>query len=271
MTLRSVEVRSDAGVILGTPPVGAPGSADYFIKDIDGLGPVDAVLSMSNFADYDGAVYHGSRLTQRNIVITLGYSPNYSTGRDVGALRKQAYLWFRPKSRVRLFFNDSDRERVYAIGYVEKVAPVIFSKEPEIQVSIICEDPYFARPSAITLNGTQSSSLDLSDYGDAPTGFDVTLTPAVNFSSITVDNGVTEPLVITYPFAPGDTVRLGFNPGSKYATVTRSGVVTPLFDRITSGSMQIFIDDRVTNFRILTNGGGSASYSLILRPKWLGV
>ena len=271
MTLRSVEVRSDAGVILGTIPVGSPGSNDYYIKNIDGLQPVDAVLAMSNFADYDGSVYHGARLAQRNIVITLGYSPNYVSGKDIGALRKQAYLWFKPKMLSGLFFNDSDRERVYVYAYVEKITPTMFSKDPEIQISLICEDPYFSRPTALNFNGIQSAPLDLSSYGDAPTGFAMTLTPGANFSSFSVRNEINDALLFSYPFATGDTIRLGFNPGSKYATVTRAGVTTPILDRISSGSMQMFIDNRVNNFRVLTNGSAAASYVLNLRPKWTGI
>lgn len=271
MTIRSLEVRTGSGGLLGTVPVGAPDSADYFIKNIDGLGPVDAVLAMSNFADYDGAIHHGARLAQRNIVITLGYSPNYVSGRDVGTLRKQAYLWFRPKSSIRLYVNDSDRERVYTHGYVEKVEPVLFSKDPEIQISIVCEDPYFASVTSITRNESANDNIDLSDYGDAPTPFTLNITPAVNFSRIDIRNGVDPNIIIAYPFAANDLIRVSVTPGSKFASVTRAGVTTTLLDRLQDSTLQMFLDDRVTAFNVVTAGGGTASYVMTLSPKWLGV
>lgn len=271
MTLRSLEVRDEAGALLGTIPVGSPGTSDYFIKDIDGLHPVDAVLAMSNFADYDGSVYHGARLTQRNIVMTLGYSPNYSNGMDIGALRKQAYQWFRPKGVARLYFNDSDRERVYTIGHVEKVTPTIFSKDPEIQISVICEDPYFASVSASTIESPANTNVNLSTYGDAPTPYVLHITPAVNFNRIDIRNGVDPNIVIAYPFAANDLIRVSVTPGSKYASVTRSGVTTTLLDRLEDSTLNMFIDARVTAFNVVTAGGGTASYSMSIRKRWLGI
>lgn len=275
MTLQLLDVRDAvSGVSYGYIPVGSPGTRDYYIKSIDGLGPVDAVMAMSNFADYDGAVHHGGRLAQRNIVLTLGYSPNYSNGKDLGALRRQAYSWFRPKALTRIIFTDSALStRVDVMAYVEKITPVMFSKDPEVQVSLICEDPYFAEINSVTLKGTTPSRFDLSDpiYGDAPTGFTMNITPQVNFGSFSVRNDIDEVLLFTYPFAANDTIRLGFNPGAKYATVTRAGVTTPILDRISSGSMRMTLDRRVTNFRILVTGNATTTYQVLFRSKWLGL
>lgn len=273
MTLQLLDVRDGvSGVSYGYIPVGSPGTRDYYIKSIEGLGPVDAVLAMSNFADYDGAVHHGGRLAQRNIVLTLGYSPNYSNGKDIGVLRRQAYSWFRPKALTRIIFTDSAiAERVDVRAYVEKITPVMFSKDPEVQVSLICEDPYFAEILLKTINGVANTSIDLSTYGDAPTGFNLEITPLVNFSVFVIRNFVNDPLGFTYPFAAGDSIKLGFHPGNKYAVVTRGGVTSPLFDRISSGSMQMMIDNRVSDFRITTNGGAQLNYTLTMFPKWLGL
>lgn len=272
MTVRSIEIRKSSGTVLGTVPVGKAGATqDYFFKNIDGLGPVDAQLSMYNFSSYDGSVLHNARLTQRNIVLTLGYSPNYTNGKDIGALRKQAYLWFKPKSSVTLYINDSDRERVYVTGIVEKVTPNIFSKDPEIQISLICENPYFLRPSMISMNGVANTAYDLSTYGDAPTGFAMVITPKVNFSVFTIRGGTQDYMLFRYPFAANDTVRIGVNPGNKYATVTRAGVTTPIIDRMEGTTLQMFLDDTVTNFGMFTNEGAAADFLLQFRPAWIGV
>lgn len=274
MSVQSVEVRTSDSSILGTIPVGRPDlNQDYFIKDIDGLGPTDASLAMSSFADYDGSVFHGGRLNQRIIVMKIGYSPNYASNEGIGALRKQAYTWFPPKSRVGLFINDLDRPRVYVYGYVERIEPVIFSKDPEMQITLVCEESYFASPSMLTLNGTANTPVSLTDdiYGDAPSGFVLTMSPTANFSRLDIRNGKDPNIVIEYPFAAGDSIRVSTNPGSKYATVTRGGVTTPLLDRLVDSTVQMFIGPPATSFNVVTSGSLAVNYTLAFRPKWLGV
>lgn len=274
MSVQSVEVRTSDSTILGTIPVGRPSlNQDYFIKEIDGLGPTDASLAMSSFADYDGSVFHGGRLNQRVIVMKIGYSPNYTSNEGIGALRKQAYTWFPPKSRVGLFINDLDRPRVYVYGYVERIEPVIFSKDPEIQITFVCEEAYFASPTSLTLNGVANTPISLSNstYGDAPSGFVLTLRPTANFSRLDIRNGLDPNIIIAYPFASGDIIRVSTNPGSKYASLTRSGSVTPLLDRLVDSTVQMFIGPPATSFNVVTSGSLAVNYDLAFRPKWLGV
>lgn len=272
MTLRNIRTRRTSGGDLITLPVGAPGTAyDYFIKNVDGLGPVDAQLSMYNFASYDGGVLHNARLSQRNIVLTLGYSPNYAGNKDIGALRQAAYKMFTPKSQINLYFSDSAMEQTYTTGYVEKITPSVFSKDPELQVSVICENPYLMRPAQISLNGVANTPYDVSKVGNAPFGFVIAITPTVNFSVFTIRGGTQDFMYFEYPFAAGDNIRISTNPGSKSAIVTRNGVATSLLDRMGGKTIDMVIDDTVTDFRMLTNGGATANFLLQYRPQWVGV
>lgn len=274
MSVRSVEVRNSEGSILGTIPVGRPEvTQDYFIKEIDGLGPTDASLAMSTFADYDGSVFHGGRLNQRVLVMKIGYSPNYSTDKGIGTLRKQAYTWFPPKSRIGLFINDLDRPRVYVYGYVERIEPVIFARDPEMQITFVCEEAYFASPTAITIDGIANTAININNdsYGDAPSGFTLTMRPNANFSRIDIRNGRDPNIVIAYPFASGDIIRVSTTPGNKYASVQRGDEVTSLLDRLVDSTVQMFIGYPVKTFNVVTAGSTPVKYDVVFRPKWLGV
>lgn len=274
MSVQSVEVRNSDGTILGTIPIGVPSSSqDYFIKDIDGLGPTDAILAMSSFADYDGAVFHGGRLNQRIITMKIGYSPNYKLNKGIGQLRKQAYTWFPPKMRVGLYINDLDRERVYIFGYVEKIEPVIFAKEPEMQITIVCEEAYFATVSLVTIQGTANTPISMANdsYGDAPTGFTLVLRPTANFNRLDIRNGRDPNIVISYSFAAGDVIRISTTPGSKYASVVRGDVTTPLLDKLVDSTVQMFLGPPVQTFNVVTAGSTPVKFDVTFRPKWLGV
>lgn len=151
-------------------------SSEYVIKNIDGLGPVKASLTSADNASDPGSVFLSARDGQRNIVITMGFAPSYSTGSNVTALRQALKSFLMPKTLVELRFTD-DVLGVFDIwGHVETHEPVMFSKEPEVVISIICDDPYFYKNAAdIVFNiptltpGNEEFSVDYA--GDVPVGF----------------------------------------------------------------------------------------------------
>lgn len=102
-------------------------------------------------------------------------------------------------------------------------------------------------------------------------GFAMVITPKVNFSVFTIRGGTQDFMYFSYPFAANDTIRVGVNPGNKYATVTRAGVTTSLLDHMGDKTLQMVLDDTVKDFGMLTNNGAAADFLLQFRPAWLGV
>ena len=47
------------------------------IRDITGLGPVKAEIATTPFATSDGELFQGSTVGKRNIVMTLGFNPDW--------------------------------------------------------------------------------------------------------------------------------------------------------------------------------------------------
>lgn len=145
------------------------------IRDINGLGPVKAEIATTPFATSDGELYQGSTIGKRNIVITLGFNPDWEDN-TLMALRQKLYAYLLPKAWVRLRFYSSDLPAVDIEGYVESFEPNIFSQDPEVQVSIICPKPDFIETDAIILSGSVDDGTDelVVDYGGTvPTGFEV--------------------------------------------------------------------------------------------------
>jgi len=145
------------------------------IKNIEGLGPVKANIATALFGAFDGEYYTGSTVGKRNIVITIGLNPNWAT-QTVAELRKIIYGYLMPKQKVRLRFQSLHLPDLQIDGYVESLDPNIFAKDPEVQISIICPDPYYiaVEPTEISGQGIIGSSDVLEELyymGNVPTGF----------------------------------------------------------------------------------------------------
>jgi hypothetical protein len=155
------------------------------ILDISGLEPVDAEITTTPFAQ-DGELFLNARLSKRNIVLKLGFNPNW-VDQTVSSLRQMLYKYFLPKAWCKLRFYSNDMPTVEIEGYVESFEPNIFSQDPEIQVSVLCPQPDFVGIDRTTYYGNDISAIQLSIeyYGTVETGFELKLDL---FGSTTVEN-----------------------------------------------------------------------------------
>lgn len=156
-------------------PVSTEGlSADPIqIRNIDGLGPVDANIGTSPFGSVDGESYSGSSVGKRNIVLTLGLNPDWKV-QTIASLRRLLYEYFMPKQAVILRFFSDDMPTVDIRGYAETMEPNIFSEDPELQISIICPLPDFVAVEETVVASTVGDGSVLTPIkylGTVPTGF----------------------------------------------------------------------------------------------------
>lgn len=122
------------------------------IRNIDGLDPVKASVSTSPFGAVDGTAFTGASVLSRNIVLTLHPNPDWDNW-TYESLRRLLYSYFMPKRQTRLVFISDDLVPVEISGYVESCEINMFSKDPELLVSIICPDPYFTAVDPIVITG----------------------------------------------------------------------------------------------------------------------
>lgn len=114
----------------------------FYIKEITGLGPVSAELSTSSRARFDGLRLQNVRKGVRNIVMTVGLLTGHQT-RTVESLRHELYLACPVGREVNLTINREGLSDLRITGVVESVEDAIFSREPEMIVSVVCMDPYY--------------------------------------------------------------------------------------------------------------------------------
>lgn len=155
------------------------GSDPLQIRNITGLGPVRANINTTPFGSINGESYFGSSVGKRNIVLTIGLNPDWDD-QSMESLRALLYDYFMTQYIVVLQFLSTHLPTVEITGYVESVEPNIFSKDPEVQVSIICPTPDFVAIDDTVLTGVVDDNIlggtvipptDIDYIGTVPTGF----------------------------------------------------------------------------------------------------
>lgn len=244
--------------------LGFPEKSGFFISQIEGLGPPKATINTSEMATTDGSLFNSSRVTQRNIVLTLGFlfKPNIET------VRQMSYKYFPIKKRIRIEV-ETDNRICETYGNVESNEPIIFSSMTGTTISIICPDPYFysSGPDGLQIStffaqnplfefewSNESLDEDMIEFGeivsipeqtvlyegDADTGINMVLHALGAVSDITIHNTQTlESMTIgSAKLAAltgsamdiGDTIYISTIKGAKSIYLLREGVYTNILN-----------------------------------------
>lgn len=145
------------------------------VRNIEGLGPINANISSTPFATGRGEQYQGSTTGKRNIVLTLGMNPDWEN-QTMSTLRQLLYRYFMTESWVKLRFYSDYLPPADIEGYVETFEPNMFSEDPEMVISIICPKPDFVQTDATIIYGVvDDGTLETSfEYiGSIDTGYEL--------------------------------------------------------------------------------------------------
>ena len=244
-----------------------PEKAGLYIENIEGLGPPKANINSTELATIDGALFSSSRMTERNIVMTLGmlFSPT------IEEARLRTYKYFPIKKPIHLLF-ETDRRYSEIIGYVESNEPTIFSQQQTTQISIVCPDPFFYEaggdqtvfsgikpifefpfendpPSEKILEFGEillDTRAILTYNGDVDTGVVIDIHALGPANNIVIHNTMTyEKLEIDtaritaltgQPFGAGDTIIISTIRGNRYAQLLRDGLYTNIISALDKNS-----------------------------------
>lgn len=225
--LSKVEARTAQGYLLSLPL--ADISSGFAVEDVDGLDPVKATIVSTGFAQKDGTIYQSSRRENRNVTIKVELKPNLGLT-SVKELRDILYGFFMPKTDVELRFYEDTGLIVNANGRVETCTSPRFTKNPTVDISVMCFDPDFVELEATTVSGStvaDGTEALLSYDGTVETGILFTMYVNRSLSSFTIFNRVPGNTLQTLEFASslisGDVLKINTASGSKGAVVTRAG------------------------------------------------
>lgn len=258
--LNFVEVRTDQGVLLRLPMFDQ--SDGYLIKDIQGLDPVDAMLTYSSLANQDDEQEQSSKRVKRNIILKLGYAPDFVND-TVKMLRDRLYQFFMPKMQVRLRFISDDMPTVEIVGRVEKLNAPLFAKDPEATISIICAKASFVGMDAVTASGNTTGTVTgtatpVNYQGTTETGGLFRIAPNRSIGGFTIQNtlpdGTVQSQEFVYPLVSGDVLVISSVNLNKYARLTRSGTTSSVLFGISPYSQWLNLFPGVNNLRVVVAG-----------------
>jgi hypothetical protein len=240
-------------------------SGGFVVKNIEGLGPVKATLVSTSFANLDGGQYHSARREPRNIVLTLGLAPDYAV-ESVQDLRDRLYAYFMPKSVATMDFNLFDQftqnisKQIKDLSIecrVESCTPSIFTKDPAMDISVMCYDPDFVDPTLVSLAGSTVTDLTetiVSYDGTVDTGVIFRLDVDRDLTDFTIYHRPPDGSLVTidfsYPLLAGDVVEISSVRGSKYATLTRAGVESSVLYAISPQSGWLTLQSGENRIRV---------------------
>jgi len=215
---------------------------------IDGLTPPKATLNFSVIPTKDGSVFNSARTENRNIVFSL--APIY----DIENSRLTIYKFFRVKQPVYFYFANGGRN-VCIEGIVESVEGALFERNQNLQISVICPEPYFKAleetvtdlsqvaplfsfPFAIAKAGISFSEIEktieknIYYAGEVETGFTIELRALAALTDPTIYNEAGESFSIGLEMQAGDVITINTVKGSKTVTLLRDGVVSNIINKV---------------------------------------
>lgn len=217
------------------PIVGAKLTDRYICKNIDGLGPPAKSIVIANTLGAQG-VFQEATPELREIVATVQFNPRYKLGQTTESLREELYGLLTPghTEAIRVQINDEYTILFETNGYVSRIEPVYFSKDPTAQLTIPCDHAYFKALTEISFQPEGKLDVEIDNPGSAPTGFYFALdfTSAVTAWSITSSTNPEKKMVFNWPFQTGDRLMVD----------TREGQMSIRLRRASDGNEQNLIN-----------------------------
>lgn len=257
--LARVEVRTRQGALLSFPLDDV--SDGLIMEGIEGLDPVKATIVSSSFAGADGEQYHSARRESRNLKFTIGLEPDY-VDTSVADLRKRLYAFFMPKSEVTTRYVMDDGLYVEIDGRVESFDSPLFTKEPQVDISLMCFDPDFIDPNPIQLvnemSVATSDNIHIDYDGTVETGVVFTVRPNRAVNQFTIyhlpPDGSLRQLDFSIPLVAGDVLQVSTITGAKGATLTRGGTISSALYGISPQSNWIELQPGTNDLRLYAEG-----------------
>lgn len=260
----------------------------YVVK-ITGLTPPTATINTSKSVTIDGSKYNSSRLNERNIVLQI------IPTNDIEHKRINLYKYIKSKQYIKLYFKNESRN-VWIDGYVESFEGDLFVQRQQLQVSIICPDPYFKSidesvyefsaitplftfPFAISSEGKAISSLstfvekNILNASDEETGIIIELHATGLALEPTIYNMTTnEHFTINHEFMAGDIIRINTKRGQKSIVLIRDDVESNIINLMQKGSkwFNLLVGDNIFAYTTVY-GTENLQVKIILQPIFEGV
>ena len=215
----------------------------YIVRNIVGLDADEIIPRFYGFSKDGTKRFYEFKLKPREIVMRIVLNPRYSIGENNTFIRDELYKTI-SRTRTGLvnleFYSGANIISTIA-GHIVKFEVAYFSAEPELQVTIRCNDPMFRGINPVLLEEAEISDTNpvrISDsLSTAPHGFKFKITMTGTQADFTIQDKATDPewdfnVIPATSFLSGDEIYFSSEFNDRYLYMIRSGVTTSLLDRI---------------------------------------
>lgn len=164
-------------------------SADpRYVPVLTGTGPPPATINRSKIAVADGTRYNSATVEERALLLTI-----YIV-RDVARARLNLYRYITSKGYIKVYYQ-SDGLDVWVEGYVETVEIDPWTQDQNMQVSIVCPQPFWRDAKETATNASNVFDLLEFPFSIDSDGIELSRSDIAN-STIIKNNGHVETGVV---------------------------------------------------------------------------
>lgn len=219
----------------------------YLAKAIIGLDASEITPRFYGFGLTNKERFYEYTLKPREIVIRVVLNPNYELNEQYSDLRDELYRMISSSrsTSVKMILKNGASSVAQIIGTILKFEVPHFSKIPELQMTIKCDDPIFRGITHVEMYHDDLGPTEPFEVVDAastcPHGVDMELTLLAAKPSFVIQDKATEPtwkfeVAPNGGFLAGDMLCVCSERNNNRVFVERGGVQTYLSDSILQGS-----------------------------------
>jgi len=248
----------------------------YNVKGITGLD-ADEIVARSYGPGSSG--YRELVMVKRDVAALIELNPDYANDQTPATLRDDLYRMIASsrKGLMHIWFKEDETVVATISGTVKKLEASHFSKSPEVQITIECDEPELKAPAPVSLNviGLDPTlTIIENDLSTKQHGFKFQLSYDANVASLVVtdpdDAGWNFTVSPVGGFLTNDVLWFSSEYNDKYLYIMRGATKIQLADVITSGSVWPILFPGENKFA-LANGASVDWDAISYYPTYWGV
>lgn len=256
----------------------------FLLKNADGIGPTQMNVIIKN--SRIGGVRKGRQPDLRVITLTVGLNPDWNIGQTPDDLRDILYSFMGTDDEdiVTVQFMDGDTVVAQAIGQIDLMEPVLFTKDPQVLITIPCLDANLIAPLESVQDpekvntGTSSAYFDVENEGNAASGFWMGfLFTGTHSGSIQLQDDSSPPKFMSIStgtnWVAGDRLIIDTRPGSRCIWKIPNGSSTQqnIMNALSPNSPWMTVQRGTNRFIINSRVWDWYFFGVVHRPAYLGV
>lgn len=265
-------------------------NSNYSVVGISGLNPPTSTMSTASITTNDGSILNNARIESRNLVFNIILEGN------IESARINLYKYFRVKQKCKIYYKNGSRD-VYIEGYVENFEDDFFVQRQEVQISVMCYQPFFNAaqdlvidlsvilaafefPFDIASTGKEFSTIDrtyeclLINEGEVDNGLIIEMRATGTVKNPIIYNSDTREFIgLNYTMAKSDLITINTNPGEKSVILTRNGIESNLINYLKKDSswLKSYSGDNLYTYTCEDDSADFLNIKFIHTHQYLGV